>query len=537
MANLPASTILGHVCRTISSAEFGGLRDDELLRRSFGGRGPETAAAFSVLLDRHAALVYRTCFAILRDVHDAEDAFQATFLVLARKAKSLRAQQCLGPWLYEVARRIAAHARAAAERRARHEREAAVPPDCPTDAIRCEALATLHAALGRLPVRLRHPIVLCDLENCSYEEAAAQLGVTLPAIRNRLSRGRRRLGNLLRRLGFDSSSLITVYGAIPSAPRALLNTTAHRVAEVALGSAAGALPASILALTNKGLQTMLLIKLKPIGLSLVAAAALIAGAYGLSGQSPTDKGKAGEPAREAARPTPPATLADRSTTAALVAKLTGPASIDKPIDAQPLKDVLEFLGGRFGVTFIVDIQAFDRIGKKTVEDEQVRLPRMPGVTLDTILRHLLAQVQGAILVRHNHLEVTSYDQSVLESRNGVQISFPWEEQPLVNVVCEEHPLDKILTNLSRQSGRNVILDSRVKDRDRLTATVTLLNTPLDTAARVIAETLNLKTVSIDNVIFVTSREHAAELIAEEKELRERRKTIAVEIATPLKSKQ
>jgi hypothetical protein len=272
----------------------------------------------------------------------------------------------------------------------------------------------------------------------------------------------------------------------------------------------------------------------------LTTAVLIAGAYGLSGQ--TDK-PSGKPADAAPAKTPiadsakPAADAPATGPAALVAKLTGPASIDKPIDNLPLRDVLDALSEQYHVTFVINDKAFNLIGKKTVQDEQVRLQRMPNVTLDAILRNVLPQVNGAVMVRQNHLEVTSLDDAILESRNGLQISFPQEMQPLVNVVCEERLLDKVLADLSRQTGRNVILDSRVKDRDRLAVTVSLLNTPLETATRIIGEMLNLKTVSIDNVLFVTTREYAAELLADDKSATERRKAAVIELVTPLKPKQ
>lgn len=95
-------------------------------------------------------------------------------------------------------------------------------------------------------------------------------------------------------------------------------------------------------------------------------------------------------------------------------KLLQPASIEKPIDGAPLKDVLEFLSEKYDLTFIVDVQAFDRIGKRTVEDEQVRLPKMPGVALGTILRFILAQVNGSLLIRRDYIEITTVDQTILE---------------------------------------------------------------------------------------------------------------------------
>jgi tetratricopeptide (TPR) repeat protein len=95
-------------------------------------------------------------------------------------------------------------------------------------------------------------------------------------------------------------------------------------------------------------------------------------------------------------------------------KLLQPASIEKPIEGLPLKDVLDFLSEKYELTFIVDLQAFDRIGKKTVEDEQVRLPKMPGVALGTILRFILSQVNGSLIIRRDYVEITTVDQTILE---------------------------------------------------------------------------------------------------------------------------
>lgn len=539
MTQHSAQTIVDHVWRTVGAASFRDLGDDALLRETTRGRERESQAAFAVLVQRHGPLVYRTCCAVLRNAHDAEDAFQATFLVLTRKAPSLRSQRCVGPWLYEVARRVSLHARAAAEHRQRHERQAAVPETESVAPERREELSLLHDALQQLPSRWRIPIVLCDLEGLSYQEAAGQLGWSVPTFRNRLARGRQRLQTSLRRRGIEPAAAIGAYAAIPTVPQTLLKTTA--VQSILGAGVAGAIPASILALTNSGLQTMLLIKLQSAGLAFVATSVLIAGAIGLSGQTPTSKPKgddAEKPATKAAEK-PESNVAVSAKTAALVAKLSGSASIDKPIEDTSLRDVLEYLSEKFGVTFVIDRQGFERIGKQNVEEERIRLAKMPNVSLDTVLRQVLAQVQGAFMVREDHIEVTSFDAAVMESRNGVGLAreFSTEVQPLVSVVCADQPIGNVLAEFSRQSRRNVVLDSRIPDRARLNVSVTLLNTPLDTATRIVAELVNLKTVSMDNVIFVTSREHAAELENEKDAAAERRRSANPDMAKPAKTDQ
>jgi RNA polymerase sigma factor (sigma-70 family) len=523
VANHPARTILEHVCRTVGDAEFGKLGDDELLRVARAGRDPDGEAAFAVLVERHGPLVYHTCYVALRHTQDAEDAFQATFLVLARKAHSLPARRNLGPWLYEVARRVAAHAKAAAIRREHHERQAAGSESREDPADKSEPTRLLHAALDRLPARFRLPIVLCDLGELSYQEAAERLGWTLPTVRNRLSRGRRRLQMALRWLGLDSNAALVAYGTMPNVPRLLISSTARTARQMALGAAGASAPAAVIALTNQGIQTMLLIKLKTAGLACLTTAVLIAGAYGVSGQAKPNASDS--PKTNAKVPEiPHAAMIATTGPGAIVSRLTGAASIEQPIEGQSLKDVLDFLSERYQVTFIIDNQAFDRAGKQNVADTQIRLQKMPGVTLDTILRHVLGQVGGAILVRSNHLEVTTTDQAAAESRNGVLGEFTGPSlPPLVNLVCEQVRLEQVLSDIARQSGRNVVLDPRVKDRERIVITATLLNTPVETAMRVVAELANLKSVAMDNVLFVTTVEQATNLIAEDADRAERRK--------------
>src|SRR5262249_53729647 len=226
-----------HLYRTAGAAALAGQSDAELLRHALGGAGAESA--FTVILHRHGPLVYRTCRAALRETHDAEDAFQATFLVLARKARSLRVRGDLGPWLYEVARRVSAHARTAAVRRRNHEQQAAaLRAGSVSDATNgdFQIASLVHDAVGRLPERFRPAVVLCDLEGLSYREAASRLGWTLPTVRNRLARARQRLRTYLRRAGLAPESAALATATAPTLPRALAIETARAAAQVAAGS-------------------------------------------------------------------------------------------------------------------------------------------------------------------------------------------------------------------------------------------------------------------------------------------------------------
>jgi len=172
-----------------------GLTDRDLLLRFAGG----DEAAFAVVVNRHGRLVYATCRRLLATQEDAEDACQATFLVLARKAGAVRWQSSVANWLYATARRVAMKARRAATRRAGREAAAATPEAAPPlDAVTGrELLAALDEELGRLPARYREPLVLCYLDGLSRDEAASCLGLPPATVKTRLERGRKRLAAAL----------------------------------------------------------------------------------------------------------------------------------------------------------------------------------------------------------------------------------------------------------------------------------------------------------------------------------------------------
>src|SRR5581483_5039114 len=165
-------------------------------------------AALAVLIGRHGAMLWGVCCRLLPSAHDAEDAFQATCLVLVRKAASVRPREMVGHWLYGVARQTARNARALlARRRAREQPVAAMPEPTlrrasPWDELR----AQLDEALSHLPGKYRVAIVLCDLEGQSRKEAARQLGLPEGTLAGRLARGRALLARRLARQGVALSA-------------------------------------------------------------------------------------------------------------------------------------------------------------------------------------------------------------------------------------------------------------------------------------------------------------------------------------------
>ena len=187
------------------------LTDGQLLERFARGDGEAAELAFAALVERHGAMVLRVCRAHLADPHDRQDAFQATFLVLVEKARGLWVRESLGPWLHQVAMRTASCARAAALRRKMAEQGAAEigvrrdPDDDP------ELTRILHEEIERLPERYRVPIVLCDLEGRTCEEAARVMGRPVGTIKCWRSRGRERLRRRLIRAGLAPSLTIGAY--------------------------------------------------------------------------------------------------------------------------------------------------------------------------------------------------------------------------------------------------------------------------------------------------------------------------------------
>src|SRR5262245_35667519 len=201
----PLATILRQLHRLTGAAATVGLTDRHLLERFATGRNE---AAFAALVQRHGALVWGVCLRILGAEHDAEDAFQATFLVLVRKAASLGKVASVAAWLHGVAYRVALKARAeAAQRRARERQAEAVEPRDPRARLVWRHLRpVLAGALARLPEKYRAAVVLCHREGRTYAEAARQLGWADGTVCGRLARARALLRARLVRRGLTLSA-------------------------------------------------------------------------------------------------------------------------------------------------------------------------------------------------------------------------------------------------------------------------------------------------------------------------------------------
>ncbi|HJT76971.1 MAG TPA: sigma-70 family RNA polymerase sigma factor [Gemmataceae bacterium] len=247
----------------LPEAPTAGGESDRLLLDRFVRHQDEKA--FAALVGRHGPMVLAVCRRILGNVQDAEDAFQATFLVLVRRAHSLREPALLGNWLYGVACRTARKARAQAARRQQMERQAAaMPVDEPgTDDKGRELRALLDEELQTLPPKYRAPLVLCYLEGLTNEEAARRLGWPTGSISYRLARGRELLRERMRRHDFVlPAGLFALFlareagpASVPAALAAEI-TQAARFALVHASLTGGGITAPVRELTETILRTL-----------------------------------------------------------------------------------------------------------------------------------------------------------------------------------------------------------------------------------------------------------------------------------------
>ena len=265
---------------------IGELTDGQLLERFSAGPREVAELAFAALVERHSSMVGRVCSALLADPHDAQDAAQATFLVLVRRARGLWVRDSLGPWLHRVASRVSMASRSASARRRRIEGRAAVlsaTPIAPDGGIDADLRLALHAEIARLPERYRVPLVLCDLEGRTCEQAARLMGRPVGTVKSWRARGRERLRLRLIRRGLAPSTLL---GLVLDADAARVRLALPRAGELARLAArvsagrtlAGVVPASISILVHGGFRAMHLGK---VGLT----SAVVLAAIGLGTRS------------------------------------------------------------------------------------------------------------------------------------------------------------------------------------------------------------------------------------------------------------
>jgi RNA polymerase sigma factor (sigma-70 family) len=273
-------------------------------------------AAFEGLVRRHGPMVLAVCRRVLRHHQDAEDAFQATFLVLARRAADVWPRDAVGSWLYGVAYRVALKARAVRARRLTREEPmaenlcaASVEPPSP------DLADAIDRAVRKLPEVYRAAVVACDLEGLSRKDAAGQLGWKEGTLSGRLARGRELLAGRLRKAGLTlpAGGIGTALGTADAVSAELLANTVRTAVGSAAGTLAAGVSAPVAVLTEGVVRGMVLSKIKAVAVVVLAAGAIGFGVWSAAGGDPGDGKQPGvkvapapaEQAKAEAQPQPP----------------------------------------------------------------------------------------------------------------------------------------------------------------------------------------------------------------------------------------
>ncbi len=319
MTNGHDGAVVRQVRRLFGPGTVAGMSEWQLLHRYVTRRDE---AAFEALVARHGPMVLGVCRRVLGEGADVDDAFQATFLVLVKKAAALGERDAVGHWLYGVACRVALRARSDAARRRSREwacatTEAASATD-PDETSRRELAAAIDEELALLPAKYRAPVVLCLVEGLSHDEAARQLGWPVGSVKGRLARARDLLKGRLARRGLAPAAGVIAalaHDARAAVPPALAASTARAALTIATRSpTAGVVSATAAALMEGVITTMSLTRIK-VGIAALVALGAGAGvlAYQASGgpkDDPAGKGATAQVTAEEGAPMPGTPSAD-----------------------------------------------------------------------------------------------------------------------------------------------------------------------------------------------------------------------------------
>jgi RNA polymerase sigma factor (sigma-70 family) len=365
MPNRVMRTVIQHLRNAARFQNEAGETDGQLLSRFIECRDE---AAFAALVYRHGRMVMGVCRRLIHNHQDSEDAFQVVFLVLCRKASSIRPREMVANWLHGVAHQTALQARRTAARRCGRERQVTeLPEPATTEQDLCRELQPLlDKELSRLSDKYRAAIVLCDLEGKTRKEAARQLGVPEGTVAGRLARARTMLAKRLRRHGFAvSGGALAVVMAQSAAsayvPTSIVTSTIKAAAMLAAGPvAAGAISGKVFALLEGVLKTMFLNKLKRVTVVLLMIL------FGVGSGVLIAKGVADEK-----KPEPPAVNApEKGVVQTTILEFTGAHNAnDAAADERFLNKQVE-IAGKFGGVSRVSIDRNPSVYIMTMADNR-----------------------------------------------------------------------------------------------------------------------------------------------------------------------
>ena len=534
-----SGALIHQIERLFQHGTVSGLTEGELLERFVRGHDE---SAFEALIARHGPMVLGVCRQLLRDPNDVDDAFQATFLVLVRKAGTLRRHDLLGNWLYGVAYRVATRARVLAARRLAkspygHEAVGRLDEGCRRLSGQDEAASLdleprpwLHEEVGRLPEKYRVPVLLCYFEGLTHEEAAGRLGWPLGTVKGRLARARDLLRRRLTRRGLTlSPAALASHLAVPdlktAVPASLEYATlraAQAVARTAGASittvAAVSLP--VAALTQGALRAMTMTQAKAFALPLLVIGAVTAGVVIGATQSAPSETETGTPGQQTvtestpskARPNSPKTYAEkakRSASSSPSKKAHGP---DTQGAAGPEGGVVGGMGGMMGGGMA---------GYSGMMGQMMGRQAMMGggAMMEEAGAREAVEFQNRLEIAQLAAALTAIDKNLQN-----QAILKRLEEPISMSFGKAAPLDDVLkyikqaTTTKTGSGIPIYVDPQgLKDAEvtqKSTVIIDLEGIPLKTSLRLILKQLGLAYCVRDGVLIISSVQGIREELAE-----------------------
>jgi RNA polymerase sigma factor (sigma-70 family) len=521
--------------------------DAELLGRYIAARDPD---AFAALVRRHGPMVHGVCRRRLRGP-DADDAFQVTFMVLARDAAKVARRESLPGWLYRVAYLVTLKL---AGKTARREADPLMDHDTLTRADPHDEAATkelkdaLDQELAALPDRLRAVVVLCGLEERTNAEAAKLLGCPVGTVDSRLSAARKVLKARLSRRGLALTAGVTLEALLRPGPAIALGELIDRTAHVAVAYAAGGAVSDPLTSIADGVTpTMGIAKLK-----LWAAAGMSVALFGTAGlglmtaPAGQEKGKPkdppavvkADPPRKADAPQVEGVLAGSQTEPgdeAALRKLLAVRAPEIP-DGITVRELFELLYKQYGLIARLDMAATKRagppddFGPQQFYEAKVKLPVTRGMSVADLLTDVLAQlpiptdsgeVPFTYRVRGNQLLIVpAYKPPVIPGTgnpgfgpalvNQKQLLEQIVGQP-VSLSIEDKPLTEAVKDLRKLTGANIVIDARCKGEAQQAVSATFDDVRLLSVLQLLADMCGLKPVAMNNVYYITTPENADRL--------------------------
>jgi RNA polymerase sigma factor (sigma-70 family) len=538
MANTAWPAVIRRLYRSAVPTDGPGS-DADLLARFVARRD---ALAFGELVRRFGPLVFGVCRRVLKNDHDAEDAFQATFIALAVQAGRIGRGHALAGWLHTAAFRVAL--RAKSRRRFTAPADESLPDSAPEpadDLADGEWRELLDDEVRRLPEKYRLPVVLCYLQGHSNSEAAAALGCPRGTVDSRLAWARERLRHRLTRRGVTVPALWPAVG-LSAAVAPHLGEAAVQSSLAWITTPAGAVSGPAAALAQGVLHDMYLLKLKLLAALAVGVATLGTG-LGVAALAAGDDNQKPGSASAAGKPTPPAVVEKPPQLPAgageggpsqppILAEggpgpVAGPGegTIAKPapqvlfatlgslkrrhdeirqalsstidpgvqLDGATLLSVLEFISDRTEVPIVIDETAFQREGvNPDIGQQPVKLKFHKNMTTDQVLRGVLDCISSTYVIRSGRIVI-------------LPVVTATSLQQLISLDAHDEAFDDVLLKLTLTTGANIVLDPKCQEKGRVRITIRLQNAQLQSVVEVLADMAELNVVAMDNILYLTGK--------------------------------